>query len=163
MNNGRINIMKIGFITDTNVLKKQEGELNRQESFLNNLDVFIEYINDLSESNIDKKMVYIMPNIILEELYYQKKVVFDKRFSNMLEVFEELRYGIDGKEPKNIIEEALNKEINKYKKSLEIIQLECTKELFEELVDDALNKRPPFDKTTEGKKEDAGFKEPSCL
>ena len=66
--------MKIGFITDTNVLKKQEGELNRQESFLNNLDVFIEYINDLSESNIDKKMVYIMPNIILEELYYQKKV-----------------------------------------------------------------------------------------
>ena len=151
--------MKIGFITDTNILKKTDKDLHDEELFLNNIDFFLEYINDLKASKSKDKLVYIMPDIVIKELYNQKIRAFNETYNNMIKVFDTLNYGIEGVKPKNIIEKALDKEVNKYEKLLSIIELGYSKELFEEMVNDALKRNPPFDKTKEGYKEDSGFKD----
>ena len=72
--------MNIGFITDTNILKKGKDELNKDSKFLNNANFFIEYIESLEKTSSKDKLIYFMPNIIIEELYHQKLRFFQERY-----------------------------------------------------------------------------------
>ena len=72
--------MNIGFITDTNILKKSNEELNRDSKFFNNANFFIEYIESLEKTSNQDKLIYFMPNIIIEELYYHKLRAFKIRY-----------------------------------------------------------------------------------
>lgn len=150
---------KIGFITDTNILKKKFDNLYKEKEYLNYIDFFLEYIDNLKKADNQTNLIYYMPTIILQELYYQKLEIFNNKYKKLCNDFKTLEYGIEGDLPKNIIESILKKELQKYKSKLKIIELKYSENLFEELVNDALMKNPPFDKSTDGKKTDAGYKD----
>lgn len=151
--------MNIGFITDTNILKKGKDELNRDSKFLNNANFFIEYIESLEKTSNNDKLIYFMPNIVIEELYYQKLRAFQIRYEALCKSYQDISYGLNGKLPICNIENVLNKEKEEYKDRIKIIELPYNKTIFRELTQDALKKNPPFDKTEEGKKTDAGYKD----
>ena len=151
--------MNIGFITDTNIIKKNNNNLNKNNGFLDNMNFFIEYIESLKKTNSKNELIYFMPNIVMEELYYQKLRAFNKRYESLCNNFSEIKYGLEGEKPKCIIEEILNKEKEEYKGRIKILELQYSSKLFEELTADALKKNPPFDKTSEGEKTDAGYKD----
>ena len=151
--------MKIGFITDTNILKETEKNLNEKNTFLNNVNFFVEYIESLKKTGTNKELIYFMPEIIIEELYYQKLRSFNARYEKFCENYEKLKYGLDGEIPKINIDKVLNDEKERYVEKYEIIKLDYKEEIFKELVEDALRKKPPFDKTQEGMKSDAGYKD----
>ena len=150
---------KIGFITDTNILKKNFDNLYKEKEYLNYIDFFLEYIDNLKKADNQTNLIYYMQTIILQELYYQKLEIFNNKYKKLCNDFKTLEYGIEGDLPKNIIESILKKELQKYKSKLKIIELKYSENLFEELVNDALMKNPPFDKSTDGKKTDAGYKD----
>lgn len=151
--------MNIGFITDTNILKKGKDELNRDSKFLNNTNFFIEYIESLEKTANKDKLIYFMPNIVIEELYYQKLRAFQIRYEALCKSYQDISYGLNGQLPTCNIENVLNKEKEEYKDRIKIIELPYNKTIFKELTQDALKKNPPFDKTEEGKKTDAGYKD----
>ena len=68
--------MKIGIITDTNILTKKMGEdksrLSTEKNFLDNIDFFTNYINDLNSLKTKNEIVYLMPETIIDELVCQK-------------------------------------------------------------------------------------------
>lgn len=153
--------MKIGFVTDTNILKKNPGELNKEEKFLNNMDFFIEYIESLKRTSSDKELIYFMPTIVVEELYYQKLSTYETRYKILKENYDQISYGLIGEFPKCDIENILLKEKEKYMSNDAItkIDLPYDESIFKELIEDALRKNPPFDKSTEKGKSDAGYKD----
>mgnify|MGYP003292029709 CR=1 FL=1 len=151
--------MKIGFVTDTNLLKKQEAELFNTRRFLNDTDFFIDYIQSLEKTASKNKLIYFMPEIVIEELYYQKVRAFEIQYETFCKKYNEINYGIDGELPKNNIELILNEEKEKYIDRFKILNLNYNEQLFKELVDEAIKKKPPFDKSKEGKKTDAGYKD----
>jgi len=153
--------MKIGFITDTNIIRKKDGELNKEEKFLDNIDFFVEYIESLEKTASDKKLIYFMPNFVIEELYHQKLFTFNIRYKALKDSFEEIKYGLNGEFPKCDIEKVLLEEKEKYINNDRIIMLDLAynKSIFNELIEDALRKNPPFDKSNEGYKTDSGYKD----
>ena len=153
--------MKIGFVTDTNILKKNPGELNKEEKFLNNMDFFIEYIESLKKTSSDKELIYFMPTIVVEELYYQKLSTYETRYKILKENYAQISYGLIGEFPKCDIENILLKEKEEYMSNDAItkIDLPYDESIFKELIEDALRKNPPFDKSTEKGKSDAGYKD----
>ena len=151
--------MNIGFITDTNILKKGKDELNKDSKFLNNANFFIEYIESLEKTSSKDKLIYFMPNIIIEELYHQKLRFFQARYEALCKTYQDISYGLKGKLPMCNIEDVLKKEKEEYKDKFKTLKLPYNKRIFKELIEDSLKKNPPFDKTEEGKKTDAGYKD----
>lgn len=152
-------MVKIGFATDTNLLKKSKEELYSSNTLLDSTDIFIEYIEALNKGTSKNKLIYFMPRLIIEELFIQKKHTFNKQYNSLKEKFQHMNYALNGKLPKNNIEEILQKEKEKYLPKYKVIDLKYTDELFQKIIFDAIKKNPPFDKTFEGKKADAGFKD----
>ena len=153
--------MKIGFITDTNILKKSPEKLNKEKEYLNNIDFFVEYIESLEKTYSDKQLVYFMPSIIIEELYYQKLLVFKKRYDALKDSYNDIAYGLIGNLPECNIEKVLLEEKEKYKnnKKIKLLELQYDESIFNEIIEDALRKNPPFDKSLEKGKSDGGFKD----
>lgn len=153
--------MKIGFVTDTNILKKNIGELNKEEKFLNNIDFFIEYIESLEKTSSDKQLIYFMPSVVIEELYYQKLSAFNIRYDALKDTYDEIAYGLNGEFPKCDIEKVLLEEKEKYKSNerITMLDLQYNESIFKEIMEDALRKNPPFDKSNEGYKTDSGYKD----
>ena len=153
--------MKIGFITDTNILKKNVGELNKEEKFLNNIDFFIEYIESLEKTSSDKQLIYFMPSVVIEELYYQKLSAFNIRYDALKDTYDEIAYGLNGEFPKCDIEKVLLEEKEKYisNERITMLDLQYNESIFKEIIEDALRKNPPFDKLNEGYKTDSGYKD----
>ena len=153
--------MKIGFITDTNILKKNIGELNKEEKFLNNIDFFIEYIESLEKTSSDKQLIYFMPSVVIEELYYQKLSAFNIRYDALKDTYDEIAYGLNGEFPKCDIEKVLLEEKEQYKNNerITMLDLQYDESIFKEIMEDALRKNPPFDKSNEGYKTDSGYKD----
>ena len=153
--------MKIGFITDTNILKKNVGELNKEEKFLNNIDFFIEYIESLEKTPSDKQLIYFMPYVVIEELYYQKLSAFNIRYDALKDTYDEIAYGLNGEFPKCDIEKVLLEEKEKYisNERITMLDLQYNESIFKEIIEDALRKNPPFDKSNEGYKTDSGYKD----
>ena len=102
-----------------------------------------------------------MPEVILEELYFQRITAFKKAYEKFEDKYKRLKHSITGSMPINNIEDTALAEKEKYKSSslLKILKLSTNKEILDELITDALEKKAPFDKTCEGKKTDAGFKD----
>ena len=100
-----------------------------------------------------------MPRLIIEELFSQKRSAFNEQYNNLKEKFQYMNYALKGEMPQNNIEEILQKEKEHYLSKYKVIDLKYTDELFQKLISDAIRKNPPFDKTFEGKKTDAGFKD----
>lgn len=153
--------MKIGFVLDTNILKKSPNDLFLQDKYLDNLNFFLEYIEDFKKINTEDELLLFVPKLVLEELYYQKLDAFNKSYKDLQEKYNNILYGLKGDCPTNNIEVILKREKEKYKKNSNIIFLDTPyeKTVFKELVNDALQKKPPFDKSYEGKKTDSGFKD----
>lgn len=151
--------MKIGFVTDTNLLKKTEDRLRVCEKTLDDTDIFVEYIEALSKTETTTELIYFMPNLVIEELFSQKKRIFQEQYDLLQERFKNISYGLVGEIPKSNIEDIINKEKAEYLPKYKNVNLTYTQELFESLVNDAINKKAPFDKSVEGKKTDAGFKD----
>lgn len=153
--------MKIGFITDTNILKKSESDLNKEKKFLNNIDFFIEYIESLEKTSSDKELIYFMPTIVVEELYQQKLATYEKRYKILKENYEQISYGLIGEFPKCDIENVLLEEKEEYisNNKITMLDLPYDESIFKELIEDALKKNPPFDKSKEKGKADAGYKD----
>lgn len=151
--------MKIGFVTDTNLLGKEKGQWYDCKTVLDGTDIFIEYIEALSQTDEKKELVYFMPEMVIEELFAQKKVAFEEKYSNLEEKILELNYALVGDVPKNNIDEIMRQEKEKYLPKFNIISLQYTPEILKELINDAICKNAPFDKSFEGRKTDAGFKD----
>lgn len=151
--------MNIGFCTDTNILKINSGALHKSENIFKGIDFYIDYINDLSKTNSNKQLIYYMPRYVLDELITQKVLIYNMRYENFKNTYEELSYGLNGELPNNIITDYLSDLREKYEKELEIIDLNYNKEVFDKLINDAFKRKPPFDKSMDGKKTDSGFKD----
>ena len=155
--------MKIGFITDTNILTKKQGEdkskLYDQEKFLDYMDFFINYIDDLNSMKQTEELTYLMLETILEELSCQKVEAFNEKYKFLSDKYKCMKYGLKGELPKNNIQEAVKKEKKYYLTKVTIIKLKYQSKIYRELVKKALNKLPPFDKSQEKRKSDAGFKD----
>ena len=149
--------MKIGFITDTNILKNKD--MSKKNNFMSNMKIFCDYIESLEETRCKNKLIYYMPNIIIEELYHHKKFSFNEKYNILLEIYNEINYGTTGVLPVNNIENILKEERKLYENKYRIINLDYNQDIFKELVEDALEKRPPFDKSIDGRKTDAGYKD----
>lgn len=151
--------MNIGFVTDTNILEKGKHELNTDKNFFNNTNFFIEYIESLEKTSCEDKLIYFMPNIIMDELYYRKLRAFQTRYESFCKSYQDISYGLKGDLPKSNIEDILSMEKEEYINKIRILELPYNKKIFKELTEDALKKNPPFDKTEEGQKTDAGYKD----
>ncbi len=149
--------MKIGFATDTNILKK--NKINDCQKILDVTDVYIEYIEALNKIKSKHELIYYMPEIVVDELLMQKEFSFNQTYKVFEEKYNENSYGLLGELPKNNIKEILAQEKEDYREKYKLIKLEYTAKLMETLVNEALIKRAPFDKSIEGKKTDAGFKD----
>ena len=147
--------MKIGFVTDTNFLKKDDITIVEHINYLNNINYFESYIEDLKKSSCESKLIYFMPEVILEELYFQRIIAFKKAYEKLEEKYKILEHSIIGSIPINNIENTALAEKEKYKSSslLKILKLSTNKEILDELIKDALEKKTPFDKSCEGKKQ----------
>ncbi len=74
--------------------------------------------------------------------------------------YNKLEYGFKkGKMPENNIDIAVKEEENVYLDKVKIIKLKYETKISKELVNEAINKLPPFDKSNEGEKSDSGFKD----
>ena len=71
----------------------------------------------------------------------------------------ELNYALIGDILKNNIDEIIRREKEKYMQKFNVISLQYTPEILKELINGAICKNAPFDKSFEGKKTDAGFKD----
>lgn len=155
--------MKIGFITDTNILTKKERDNNlklcNEEKYLENMDFFINYIEDIKKINNKVEIVYLMPETIMKELKCQKIQAYHQGYKEFIKIYNNLKYGFSGEMPKNNIVEIVNKEEKEYLDKVKIINLKYQIKIYKELVNEALNKLPPFDKTEQRKKSDSGFKD----
>ncbi len=149
--------MKIGFATDTNILKKKN--LSDYKKILDVTDIYTEYIDALNKIKSEHELIYYMPEIVVDELLMQKEFSFNQTYKSFQEKYIENSYGLLGELPKNNIKEILVREKEEYIGKYKLIKLEYTADLLEKLVKEALIKRAPFDKTIEGKKTDAGFKD----
>lgn len=149
--------MKIGFVADTNILKKQN--LYDCEKILDVTDIYTEYIEALKKIKYKHELIYYMPEIVLEELLIQKEFAFNETYEVFEQKYKNNSYGLLGELPKNNIKAKLNQEKEQYKDKYKLIKLEYTAKLMEILVKEALMKKAPFDKSIEGKKTDAGFKD----
>lgn len=147
---------KIGFITDTNIIRATNIKGN---FYFDSIDFFLKYIDNLKILDKNTNLIYYMPEIVLKELYYQTLDYFNEDFERLCNIFKKLEHGIGGKLPKNRIELVLKKETQKYKEKLKIIKLNYSKKNFNKLVEDALAKNPPFDKSKTNQKTDSGYKD----
>ena len=150
--------MKIGFVTDTNIIRKSDDELSKG-MILDTTDIFIEYIDVLKKRDPNHTLVYFMPELVLKELFAQKSAFFKKQLADLNKIYGKIKYGLNGTLPKDNFEDVIKEEKKKYLPNFEIITLESSKELMDELVEDAINKTPPFDKSIDGEKTDSGFKD----
>lgn len=145
--------MKIGFATDTKILRK--NKLSECQKILDATDIYTEYIETLNKIKSKHELVYYMPEIVADELLIQKEFSFNQSYKFFEDRYRENSYALLGELPKNNIKDMLAQEKEEYK----LIKLEYTAELMETLVKEALMKKAPFDKSVEGKKTDAGFKD----
>lgn len=155
--------MKIGFITDTNILTKKQGDdkskLYNQEGFLDYIDFFTNYIDDLNSTKQKNELVYLMPETIIEELSCQKIEAYNESYEALNKKYQSMQYALKGKLPNNNIVEVVNNEKKIYSSKVNLIKLKYQNKIYRELVKEALNKLPPFDKSEEKRKSDAGFKD----
>lgn len=149
--------MKIGFVTDTNILKNVN--MYEENSIINGMNIFWDYIKSLNKASKNLELIYYMPSIILEELLYQKNDDFNNKYEKFIKLYRELSYGLECNKPNNIIKTIIQKEKKEIVDRCKIINLVYKQEIFEELVEDALAKNPPFDKSSNGKKTDSGYKD----
>lgn len=159
--------MKIGFITDTNILTKQlknnkkdeDIRLWSEKNFLDKMDFFLNYIEDIEKLNNQVTLVYLMPETIIKELECQKIKAYNKAYKNFKKTYDKLQYGFTAQMPEKNIEQIVMEEENAYLDRVKILNIKYKAEIFEELVNEAINKLPPFDKSDEGQKSDSGFKD----
>ena len=150
--------MKIGIITDTNMIKINESELALNGIF-NNIDFYLDYIDDLNNTRSRNKLVYFMPKVVLEELISQKRDTFLDQYNSFITKYDALEYALIGEKPQNNIDEYIKNERIKYESKMNLLNIPYSVKTFKKLVNDSLKKNPPFDKSKEGKKTDAGFKD----
>ena len=152
--------MNIGFTTDTNMLKKMQNDLYNEDTIFDSLEIFTDYTKSLNNHTSSKdKLWYYLPEIVIKELIQQKVIAYNDRFDSLIEQYKNIEYGLVGELPKNGINQFIEKEKEKYLKNIEVLKLNTSKKLFDKVLEDAINKIPPFDKTLYGNKSDSGFKD----
>ena len=106
--------MKIGFITDTNILTKQlknnkkdeDIRLWSEKNFLDKMDFFLNYIEDIEKLNNQVTLVYLMPETIIKELECQKIKAYNKAYKNFKKTYDKLQYGFTAQMPEKNIEQS---------------------------------------------------------
>lgn len=152
--------MVIGFTTDTNLLKKMKDDLFNNTKTFDTMNIFIEYVDDLNNhTRSGKKLKYFLPDMVLDELASQKIIAFNTRYDDFKEKYEALNYALSGKLPSNNIESLVLKERQYMTKRINVLKLNYSSSLFRKIVNDAVKKRAPFDKSLYGEKTDSGFKD----
>lgn len=119
--------MKIGFATDTNILRK--NKLSECQKILDVTDIYTEYIEALNKIGSEYKLIYYMPEIVVDELLMQKEILFNQTYKSFEDKYKENSYGLLGKVPKNNIKVILAQEKEEYKEKYKLIKLEYTAEL----------------------------------
>lgn len=137
--------MTIGLITDTNFLTTSIEKRYKGKEYLDVLNYFINYIDSLIKMKCETRLIYYVPEIVLEELYYQKLDAFRLKYNSMKEKYCEINYAIKGDFPQENAEEIFKQEKEEYYKKVNVIKLDYNEIIFKEIVNDALNKYPPFD------------------
>lgn len=100
-----------------------------------------------------------MPETIIEELSCQKIEAYNESYEALNKKYQSMQYALKGKLPNNNIVEVVNNEKKIYSSKVNLIKLKYQNKIYRELVKEALNKLPPFDKSEEKRKSDAGFKD----
>lgn len=145
---------KIGVVLDTNIIHDNSGE----RYLLDQVSLFLDYSEDLSLAKGGNLKV-VLPNIVIEEFLQQKKVKLEDRYGLLLKRYDNLSKYISGAKPESRIEQELNKEREVAAKDIMVLSISPSEGLFRKMIDDAIKKNPPFDKSSEGQKTDAGFKD----
>lgn len=147
--------MKIGFTTDTNFFGVYNQNSSKKATFLDEMDIFIDYVKDLENVDSKHSLEYCVPELVFEELCNQKKTSFKNSYNTFVEKYNNLSYGLIGELPKYNIDDLLIKEKNAYKKKVMTLTNDYNRDLFLEMIKDSLEKNPPFDKN----KPNTGFKD----
>lgn len=100
--------MKIGFATDTNILRK--NKLSECQKILDATDIYTEYIETLNKVKSKHELVYYMPEIVVDELLMQKEFSFNQSYKFFEDRYRENSYALLGELPKNNIKEILAQE-----------------------------------------------------
>lgn len=145
---------KIGVVLDTNIIHDKSGE----RCLLDQVSLFLDYSEDLSLAKGGNLKV-VLPNIVIEEFLQQKKVKLEDRYGLLLKRYDDLSKYISGAKPESRIEQELNREREAAAKDVMVLSISPSEVLFRKMIDDAIKKNPPFDKSSEGQKTDAGFKD----
>lgn len=145
---------KIGIVLDTNIVHDDSGT----RCLLDQVSLFLDYSEDLSLAK-GGDLKIILPNIVIEEFLRQKKVMLEERYGLLLKRYDDLSKYILGAKPESRIEQELNKEREAVVKGVMVLSIKPSEGLFRKMIDDAIQKNPPFDKSSEGQKTDAGFKD----
>lgn len=86
--------MKIGFATDTNILRK--NKLSECQKILDATDIYTEYIETLNKVKSKHELVYYMPEIVVDELLMQKEFSFNQSYKFFEDRYRENSYALLG-------------------------------------------------------------------
>lgn len=136
----------MGVVLDTNIIYNNSG----RRCLLDQVSLFLDYSEDLSIAKGGNLKV-ILPNIVIDEFLQQKKVKLEEGYGLLLKRYDDLSKYISGAKPESRIEQELNKERVAVAKEVMVLSVRPSEGLF--------RKNPPFDKSSEGRKTDAGLKD----
>lgn len=139
---------------DTNIIYGNSGK----RCLLDQVSLFLNYSEDLSIAKGGNLKV-IPPNIVIDEFLQQKKAKLEEGYGLLLKRYDDLSEYISGAKPESRIEQELNKERATIAKEVMVLSVRPSEVLFRKMIDDAIKKNPPFDKSENGQKTDAGFKD----
>lgn len=145
---------KIGVVLDTNIFHDRSG----RRSIMEQIDLFLSYSRDLDLAN-GGVLKIILPDIAIEEFLQQKKDRLENDYNSLIDRYDSLSKYVLGTKPESKIDQELSMERDAIAKKVMVLSIESSEDLFKKMIDDAIQKNPPFDKNSDGQKTDAGFKD----
>lgn len=149
--------MKIGITIDTNML--YSGKSNKILPIEYVLKDFTDYLQALSIAKSKIIPELVLSEIMVAEYLARRQKYLENEYEAFQKSYENLNTAIVGELPANNIEESIQSEKLELARKMPILELKYTASNFKNLVQDAIDKNPPFDKSNSGKKTDAGFKD----
>lgn len=145
---------KIGVVLDTNIFHDRSG----RRSIMEQIGLFLSYSRDLDLANSGVLKI-ILPDISIEEFLQQKKDRLENDYNSLIDRYDSLsKYVLEQNQSQRSTKSLAWKGMLLLKKVM-VLSIEPSEDLFKKMIDDAIQKNPPFDKNSDGQKTDAGSKD----
>lgn len=147
--------MRIGFTIDTNIILSPQ----KNPPIQNSLRDFMDYIRDFLKAKPKDELKLVLSEVAVDEYLAQRKDYLRETYEKLRKNYDNLGDAITGALPLDKIDASVQNEKQYLPSNITVLKLKYTTNNFKSLVNDALNKNPPFDKSESGQKTDAGFKD----